>query len=116
MRFLSIAISSSGSGAAGENYSLTCSATHSGPLPGDAPPPTFEWFFGPNGNASLPSGVTPMPTNLDNDNIYTSTLQFSSLTQCHTGNYSCRLGAGSLVNSTLVSVNGHGMNICCHHL
>ena len=107
---LSVSISSSGSTTAGETYSLTCSATlnpyRNPPLPDpNIPSPTFEWFFGPNGNTPLPSGVTPMPTVL-NSGTYTSTLQFSPLTQSHTGNYTCQLGAGSLLNSAMVTVNG----------
>ena len=74
------------------------------------PPPTFEWFFGPTGDAPLPFGATPTETVLDSDNIYRSTLQFSPLSQSHTGNYTCQLGAGSLVNSTMVTVNGMQIN------
>ena len=69
------------------------------------PPPTFEWFFGPNGNAPLPSSLTT-PATVLNSHTYTSTLQFSPLSQSHAGNYTCRLGAGRLVNSTMVTVNG----------
>ena len=69
------------------------------------PPPTFEWFYGPNGNAPLPSGATPMTTVLNSD-TYTGTLLFSSLSQSHAGNYMCRLGARRLVNSNMFTVNG----------
>ena len=105
-----MAISPSGSATAGETYSLTCSATLSSRNPSlpdpNIPSPTFEWFFGPNGDASLLSGLTPTETVL-NSGTYTSTLQFSPLSQSlHTGNYTCRLGAGSLVNSATVTVNG----------
>ena len=98
---------------AGEVYSLTCSATleHRNPTLPDPkiPPPTFEWFFGPNGNIPLPqSGVTPMETVLNNI-TYTSTLQFSPLSQSHTGMYTCRLGAGSLVNSHMLQVDGNNI-------
>ena len=105
----SVAISPSGSTTAGETYSLTCSATlhmRNPTLPDpDIPSPTFEWFFGPNGNAPLPSGLTPIE-NVLNSRTYTSTLQFSPLSQSHAGNYTCRLGAGNLVNSAMVTVNG----------
>ena len=108
---LSVSISPSGSTTAGETYSLTCSATlHSRnpplPDPNIIPAPTFEWFFGPNGNAPLPSGLTPTETVLSSD-TYTSTLQFSSLSQSHEGNYTCRLGAGNLVNSIMFTVDGN---------
>ena len=104
-----VAISPSGSAIAGEIYSLTCSATlfpnSNPPLPDpNIPSPTFEWFFGPNGNSPLPSGLTPTPTVLNGD-TYTSTLQFSPLSQSHSGNYTCRLGAGSLVNNAMLIVN-----------
>ena len=69
------------------------------------PPPDFEWFYGSNGNALLLSGLTPTVTVLTSG-VYTSTLQFSPLSQSHTGDYTCRLGVGSLVNSAMVTVNG----------
>ena len=105
-----VILSSSGSGIAGEDYSLTCSATLADPVPLPSnyiPTPTFEWFFGPNGNASLPSGVTPMATTLGSNHTYTSSLQFSPLAQSHPGMYTCRLGVGILANSTMVLVNGN---------
>ena len=85
---------------AGErDYSLTCSSTLYDPscLPFD-------------GSTSLPSGVTAMPTVMSSMNesseTYTSTLQFSPLSQSYTGNYTCQLGPGRLVNSAFVTVNG----------
>ena len=102
-------ISPSGStGTAGETYLLTCSTTlNSGstPFPSDVPSPTFEWFIGPN-NSSLPIGVTPMGTTFNNVDTYTSTLQFSPLSQSHAGMYTCRLGPGRLANHAMVTVNG----------
>ena len=101
-------ISPSGStGTAGETYSLMCSATlnpDSVPFPSDVPLPTFEWFFGPN-NSSLPSGMTSPETTFDNVDTYTSTLQFSPLSQSHAGMYTCRLGHGRLANHAMVTVN-----------
>ena len=97
----------SSSGSPGDDFSLTCSATIvDNHLPSDVPSPTFEWFYGPSGNASLPFGLTPMATVSSNGSTYTSTLQFSPLSQSHAGMYTCRLGAGRLVNSTNVTVNG----------
>ena len=99
----------SGPGIVGNSFTLTCSATLLDPipLPSDVPSPNFEWFFGPNGNAPLPSGVAPVETVLKSGYIYSSTLQFSPvLKESHAGNYTCRLGAGRLVNSTVVSVDG----------
>ena len=100
---------------AGEsNYSLNCSLTLYEPSrlseAVGVPQPNFQWSFG--GSASLPSGVTAMPTVMSSSNstseTYTSTLQFSSpLSQSlHTGMYTCRLGPGRLVNSVMVTVNG----------
>ena len=96
---------------AGEtDYSLTCSSTLFEPsrLPSGVPSPNFQWSF--NGSASLPSGVTAMPTVMSSSNdtseTYISILQFSPLSQCHMGKYTCRLGAASLVNSFMVTVNG----------
>ena len=92
---------------------LTCSATlvDPVPLPSNIPTPNFEWFFGPNGNALLPSGAVSISTNyLENSHTYTSSLQFSPLAQCHTGMYTCRLGAGTLANSAMITVNGECVN------
>ena len=109
-----VTISPSGStGTPGETYSLMCSATlhpNSVPFPSDVPLPTFEWFFGPN-NSSLPSDVTLMATMLGSGNTYTSTLQFSPLSQSHAGMYTCRLGAGRLANHAMVTVNCMTMSI-----
>ena len=107
---------------AGETYSLTCSATlHSRnpPLPDpNIPSPTFEWFFGPNGNdPRLPPGfnLTLMKT-VFNSGTYTSTLQFSPLSQSHSGNYTCRLGVGRLVNSNMFVVAGKYLTIGKYNL
>ena len=105
-----VTISPSGStGTAGEIYSLMCSATlhpDSTPLPSGVPSPNFEWFFGPN-NSSLPSDMTSPDTTFNNVDTYTSTLQFSPLSQSlHAGKYTCLLGPGRLANHANVTVNG----------
>ena len=106
---------SSGSTTAGETgLSLMCSTllVTPVPLPSDVPTPTFQWFFGLNGNDSLPSGVTPsMTTSSMSSNpdgiTYTSTLLFPRLSQrLHTGMYTCRIGAGRLASNAMVTVNG----------
>ena len=105
-----VIISSSTATTTGErDYSLTCSATlfDSGRLPSGVPSPNFQWSF--DGSASLPSGVTAMPTVMSSNSTsetYSSTLQFHLLNQSHVGMYTCRLGAGSLVNRAMVTVNG----------
>jgi hypothetical protein len=106
---------------AGErDYSLTCSSTLFDPdhLPSGVPSPNFQWSFG--GSSSLPSGVTAMPTVMSSSNsnseTYTSTLQFSPLSQSHAGMYTCRLGAGRLVNSAIVIVNGNTIIIIVFRL
>ena len=104
-----ITTSSSGSNTAGTVYSLTCSSTlrfDSAPLPVNVPAPRFVWSFGPSGSDPLPSGVTDMGTTSNDSITFTSTLQFSPLSQCHIGSYTCRLGPGRLVTSTMVTVNG----------
>ena len=106
--------SSSGSNTAGTVYSLTCSSTlnsDSIPLPVNVPTPRFVWSFGPSGSDPLPSGVTDMGTTTSDSITFTSTLQFSPLNQCHIGSYTCRLGPGRLVTSTMVTVNGIAMYI-----
>ena len=101
-----------GSNTAGRtDYSLTCSSTLFEPsrLPSNVPSLNFEWSF--NGSASLPSGVTAMPTAMSSSNstseTYTSILQFSVLSESlHPGTYTCRLGAASLVKNVTITVNG----------
>ena len=79
--------------------------------------PMFKWFYGSNGNAPLPSGVTTTDTtDVLNNHNYTSTLQISQLSQSHTGNYACRLGAGSLVNNVMITVNGGRITRVKYHL
>ena len=105
----SMTLSPSGPGVVGNTFSLTCSARLISPipLPTNVPSPNFEWFFGPQGNASLPSGVTPTATVWMIGYIYTSTLQFSpTLNQSHAGMYTCRLGAGQMVISKEVPLDG----------
>ena len=102
-----VTISSSGSNIAGAVYSLMCSSTlnnDSIPLPNNVPAPTFMWLFGPNGNNSLPSGVTDMGTTSSDNIIFTSTLQFSPLSQCNIGMYTCQLGPARLMTSAMVTV------------
>ena len=105
--------SSTGSNMEGEMYSLMCSSTLNSDfdldpdgLPVDVPAPKFVWSFGPSGSDPLPSGVTDMGTTSNDSITFTSTLQFSPLSQCHIGSYTCRLGPARLVNSTMVTVNG----------
>ena len=69
-----------------------------------APPPTFEWFFGPNATASLPSGVA-VSSVTNNGTTYTSTLFFIPLKVFHTGMYTCRLGSNPRLEAyTKISV------------
>ena len=118
---VSVTVTPSGSTTAGETYSLTCSAALAARNPGGSPdsyvtpPPTFEWLYGPNGNAPLPSGLTQPTTEFNSGTrSYTSTLEFSQLSQSlHTGMYTCRLGVGSLVNSNAFAVNGKCTSYSC---
>ena len=105
--------SSTGSNMAGEMYSLMCSSTLNSDfdldpdrLPVNVPAPRFVWSFGPSGSDPLPSGVTDMGTTSSDNITFTSTLQFSPLSQCHIGSYTCRLGPARLVTSTMITVNG----------
>ena len=103
--------SSSGLNMEGEMYSLMCSSTlgsDSVPLPNNVPMPTFVWSFGPrlSGDDPLPPGVTDMGTASSDSITFTSALQFSPLSQCHIGMYTCRLGPARLMTSIMVTVNG----------
>ena len=103
-----VILTPSGPGVVGHVFSLTCSAQLISPipLPANVPSPNFEWFYGPNHNASLPSGVTPTATVWILGYTYTSTLQFSPvLNESHVGIYTCQLGAGRLANSSVVSLD-----------
>ena len=111
---MTISSQSSGSNysaSAGDIFLLTCSATiHTDDLPSDVQAPTFRWYFGTNGNVSLPSGVTSMATVtvLSRNNAYniSSNLQFSPLSQLHVGKYTCHPGTKRLARSVNVTVNG----------
>ena len=84
--------------------SLMCSSMIS--FSTDPPPQDvmFEWFYGPNGNSLLPSGVTISATTNINS-TYTSTLEFSPLLSSHAGKYTCRLGDNqNLQDSAEISV------------
>ena len=84
--------------------SLMCSSMIS--FSPDPPPQDviFEWFYGPNGNSSLPSGVTISATTSINS-TYISTLEFSPLLPFHAGNYTCQLrGYTKLQVTTEISV------------
>ena len=105
------------------DYSLTCSSTlfelDRIISRSNVPSPNFQWSF--DGSTSLPSGVTAMPTVMSSSNstseTYTSTLQFSPLSQSlHTGMYTCRLGAASLAAHTELIVNGIiiAYTVCMH--
>ena len=80
----------SGSSTAGAYFTLACSANIIAQP--DTPPPHFQWFFGPSNN-SLP--FRPPRTTDTGSNMYTSTLQFSPLSQSHAGMYTCRLGGNT---------------------
>jgi hypothetical protein len=88
---------------AGNGLSLVCSSVVS-----FIPPPRdviFEWFYGPNGNSSLPPGVTASNA-INISSNYTSTLEFSPLVPSHAGNYTCRFGGNQRLQRTVeISVN-----------
>ena len=93
---------------AGEiNFTLECSAYIMSPLPVNVPVPKFEWFSGPD-NSSLPSqsGVT-ISNVTSSHSTYTSALQFSTLSESHSGLYTCRLGGNErLAANTNITVKG----------
>ena len=89
---------------AGDTTNLTCSTViSSGPQPQTVM--IFEWFYGPDSNLSLPSGVT-VSNNKPNNNHYTSILQFSPLISSHAGMYTCQFGGNQRLQSNVkVSVS-----------
>lgn len=99
----SVSITGHDTGTSGKIFSIACSTevvTRS-----DSPYPYFEWFFGPSNN-SLPSNVAALAVTKVGI-IYTSTLQFSPLSQSHTGIYTCRLGynEGLAAKATITVLN-----------
>ena len=85
---ITVSLSAPITGFAGNSLSLICSSIIS-----FFPPPqgmVFEWFFSPNGNSSLPTGVTSDLINVGNS--YTSILEFSPLLPIHAGLYTCQFG------------------------
>ena len=108
-----VTISPSGSNNAyvGEDFSLVCSADIV--TQDDSPSPHFQWFFGPN-NDSLPF-QTPMTTN--SGDTYTSTLQFSPLSQSHAGMYTCQLGGNARLAARItLTVNGIVLSLSYYNL
>ena len=89
---------------AGDYTNLMCSTV----ISSDPQPQTvivFEWFYGPDSNLSLPSGVT-VSNNKTNNNNYTSILQFSPLLPSHAGMYTCQFGGNQrLQRNVEVSVS-----------
>ena len=84
-----ISLSAPITGYAGSTITLMCSTVITSDPP--ARDVIFEWFFGPDGNSSLLSGVTVSDaTNISSN--YTSTLEFSPLLPIHTGLYTCQFG------------------------
>ena len=60
----------------------------------------FEWFYGPNGNPSLPPAVITSAT-MNISGNYTSILEFSPLLPFHAGQYTCRLGGNHRLQRTV---------------
>ena len=88
---------------AGENLTLECSTTID-PLPENLTCPIIDWLFNEE-NISPPYSLTPMESR--NGITYTSTLQFSPLSQSHAGMYTCRFGGNErLAANVTVTVNG----------
>ena len=95
----------------GQIFSLLCSVDIFNDIEElSVPPPTFKWFFGPNGNASLPSGVA-VSTVTSNSTTYTSTLLFSPPKVSHAGTYTCRLGGNPRLeaNATITVSTDRGI-------
>ena len=102
-------------GTVGEPFAVECSVDITpNPLPQNVPTPSFEWFFGGLTNTSLPSGVTVSDVT-NSGNTYTSTLQFSPLTQCHEGMYTCRLGGNERLTANTVITVDNGITYCSIH-
>ena len=95
---LVVQVTPSGSNTAGEQYTLTCSAS----VDGTTATPSFQWL-GPDGmmvttTDSLMITVTPS----------SSILQFDPLQSSHEENYICQVTVGTVteMRSTQVNVEG----------
>ena len=96
----------------GQIFSLLCSVDIFNNIEDlGVPPPAFEWFFGPNGNTSLPSGVTASIIVTHNGTTYTSAIFFSPPKVSHAGTYTCRLGGNPRleVNATITVNRDRGI-------
>ena len=97
---LVVAITPSGSNTAGEQYTLTCSAS----VDGTTGTPSFQWL-GPDGlNVITTDSLMIIGT------PSSSILQFDPLQSSHEGNYICQvtvLGTVTEMRSTQVNVQGN---------
>ena len=87
-------ITSSGTGTAGENYSLECTVT----VTGSNDQPTTTWLMGPMDNM-ITSGVVTTGS--------MSTLTFNPLAASDAGTYTCRATLGSAVDSESTTIAVH---------
>ena len=88
-----VSIISSGTGTAGESYSLECTVTVSG----SNDQPTITWLMGPMNNQMMVSSGVETTGSM-------STLTFDPLAISHAGTYTCRGTLGSAVDSESTTI------------
>ena len=95
---LTVQITLSGSNTAGEQYTLTCSAS----VDGTTDTPSFQWL-GPDGMM-----VTTTDSLMITDTPSSSILQFDPLQSSHEGNYTCQVTVGTAIEMRSFQVNVEG--------
>ena len=89
---VSVDITASGTGVAGETYNLTCTAT----VVGTMATPSFLWVD--QGGAEVMSGAG-ITIDVDVASPASSILMFSPLSTAHAGNYTCQVSVGGATES-----------------
>ena len=99
--YITVSISTSGTNAAGETYSLVCSVT----VNGSSMQPTITW-----------SGVmnSPVPPEMVTTTGSMSTVMFNMLSPSHVGTYTCTASVGGKMQSDIemVSVLSEWSTLC----
>ena len=97
---LVVAITPSGSNTAGEQYTLTCSASTS--VGGTTDTPSFQWL-GPDDMM-----VTTTDSLMITATPSASILQFDPLQSSHEGNYTCQATVGTVTEMRSIQGNVQG--------
>ena len=103
MYYLDVSIASSGTGTAGESYSLECTVT----VTGSDDQPTITWL---DNDSEITSTTTRMVSEITGSagSGYSRTLTFSPLRASDAGTFTCRATLGNIASSKDVEVAVQG--------